>query len=98
LETGTFTTFFKFPAIKQLAIKREDESGFVIRPDHRTQHVLIIGTSQSRQHDKSEPCPNEIKIGLSLVWPLRSLKQDFHLHCEYLSITRMFWQNHKDLA
>ncbi|GJT80619.1 hypothetical protein Tco_1054961 [Tanacetum coccineum] len=22
---------------------------------HQTQHVLIIGTSQSRQHDKSEP-------------------------------------------
>nr|GEZ59465.1 hypothetical protein [Tanacetum cinerariifolium] len=23
--------------------------------DYQTQHVLIIGTSQSRQHDKSEP-------------------------------------------
>ncbi|GJX66299.1 hypothetical protein Tco_0300642 [Tanacetum coccineum] len=26
------------------------------------------------------------------------IKQDFHLHCEYLSITRMFWQDLKDNA
>ncbi|GKD96646.1 hypothetical protein Tco_1380543, partial [Tanacetum coccineum] len=32
LETGTFTTIFKYPALKQLAIKRGDEYGFVIRP------------------------------------------------------------------
>ncbi|GJZ90471.1 hypothetical protein Tco_0662398 [Tanacetum coccineum] len=30
-EIGTFTTIFKFHAIKQLAIKRRDEYGFVIR-------------------------------------------------------------------
>ncbi|GKE18613.1 hypothetical protein Tco_1426190 [Tanacetum coccineum] len=32
LESGTFTTIFKYPAIKQLAIKWGDEYGFVIRP------------------------------------------------------------------
>nr|GEY19308.1 retrovirus-related Pol polyprotein from transposon TNT 1-94 [Tanacetum cinerariifolium] len=32
LEPGTFTSIFKFPALKQLAIKRWDEYGFVIRP------------------------------------------------------------------
>nr|GEV37718.1 retrovirus-related Pol polyprotein from transposon TNT 1-94 [Tanacetum cinerariifolium] len=32
LEPGTFTSIFKFPALKQLAIKRYDEYGFVIRP------------------------------------------------------------------
>nr|GEX44805.1 hypothetical protein [Tanacetum cinerariifolium] len=32
LETGTFTSTFKFPALKQIAIKRWDEYGFVIRP------------------------------------------------------------------
>nr|GEW97034.1 hypothetical protein [Tanacetum cinerariifolium] len=31
LETGTFTSIFKCPALKQLAIKRWDEYGFVIR-------------------------------------------------------------------
>ncbi|GJR50690.1 hypothetical protein Tco_1401211 [Tanacetum coccineum] len=64
LESGTFTTIFKYHASKQLAIKQGDEYGFVIRPClvrvtfesiHQTQHVLIIGTSQSRQPVKSEP-------------------------------------------
>ncbi|GJV70929.1 hypothetical protein Tco_1490924 [Tanacetum coccineum] len=32
LESGTFTSIFKYPALKQLAIKRGDEYGFVIRP------------------------------------------------------------------
>nr|GEX34227.1 hypothetical protein [Tanacetum cinerariifolium] len=32
LETGTFTSIFKYPALKQLAIKRRDEYGFVFRP------------------------------------------------------------------
>nr|GEX05437.1 hypothetical protein [Tanacetum cinerariifolium] len=32
LETGTFTSIFKCPALKQLAIKRWDEYGFIIRP------------------------------------------------------------------
>nr|GEY44992.1 hypothetical protein [Tanacetum cinerariifolium] len=32
LEPGTFTSLLKFPAIKQLAIKRWDEYGFVIHP------------------------------------------------------------------
>nr|GEY08340.1 hypothetical protein [Tanacetum cinerariifolium] len=32
LEPGTFTSIFKFPALKQLAIKQWDEYGFVIRP------------------------------------------------------------------
>nr|GEZ91514.1 hypothetical protein [Tanacetum cinerariifolium] len=32
LEPGTFTSIFKFPALKQLAIKRWDEYGFVIHP------------------------------------------------------------------
>nr|GEW97299.1 hypothetical protein [Tanacetum cinerariifolium] len=31
LETGTFTSIFKCPALKQLAIKRWDEYGLVIR-------------------------------------------------------------------
>nr|GEV31394.1 DNA mismatch repair protein MSH6 [Tanacetum cinerariifolium] len=52
------------PEIKQLAIKLVDEYDFVIRPCligltfgsiHRTQLVLIIEASQSREHDKSEP-------------------------------------------
>nr|GFB33789.1 zinc finger, CCHC-type [Tanacetum cinerariifolium] len=30
--TGTFTSIFKYPALKQLAIKQGDEYGFVIRP------------------------------------------------------------------
>ncbi|GKE05032.1 hypothetical protein Tco_1397050 [Tanacetum coccineum] len=39
-----------------------------------------------------------------LHWPFSLSKRlkvdnmDFHLHGEYLSITRMFWQNHKDNA
>ncbi|GJR33297.1 reverse transcriptase domain-containing protein [Tanacetum coccineum] len=37
---------------------------------HRTQHVLIIGTSQSRQHDKSEP----------LIANLQSLDQEDNLY------------------
>ncbi|GJR42801.1 hypothetical protein Tco_1310904 [Tanacetum coccineum] len=32
LEPGTSMTIFKYPALKQLAIKRGDEYGFVIRP------------------------------------------------------------------
>ncbi|GKA57452.1 uncharacterized mitochondrial protein-like protein [Tanacetum coccineum] len=65
-----FTSIFKYPALKQLAIKRGDEYSFVIRPClvgvtfkslrgstcdqiHQTQHVLIIGTSQS--HSSSKP-------------------------------------------
>ncbi|GJV62137.1 hypothetical protein Tco_1468237, partial [Tanacetum coccineum] len=32
LESGTFTSIFKYPALKQLAIKQRDEYGFVIRP------------------------------------------------------------------
>nr|GEV85196.1 hypothetical protein [Tanacetum cinerariifolium] len=32
LESGTFTSIFKYPALKQLAIKWEDEYGIVIRP------------------------------------------------------------------
>ncbi|GKB51987.1 hypothetical protein Tco_0902740 [Tanacetum coccineum] len=48
--------------------------------------VLITETSQSRQHVTYQ----ELVCG----W----LKQDFHLHCEYLSITRMFWQDLKDNA
>nr|GEZ04979.1 hypothetical protein [Tanacetum cinerariifolium] len=32
LESGTFTSIFKYPALKQLPIKRWDEYGFVIRP------------------------------------------------------------------
>ncbi|GJZ81045.1 hypothetical protein Tco_0646039 [Tanacetum coccineum] len=32
LESGTSTSIFKYPALKQLAIKRGDEYGFVIRP------------------------------------------------------------------
>nr|GEU57974.1 hypothetical protein [Tanacetum cinerariifolium] len=32
LETGTYTSIFKCPALKLLAIKRWDEHGFVIRP------------------------------------------------------------------
>ncbi|GJT74021.1 retrovirus-related pol polyprotein from transposon TNT 1-94 [Tanacetum coccineum] len=28
----------------------------------------------------------------------QSRQHGFHLHCEYISITRMFWQNHKDNA
>ncbi|GKD23096.1 zf-CCHC domain-containing protein [Tanacetum coccineum] len=32
LESGTFTSIFKYPVLKQLAIKRGDEYGFVIRP------------------------------------------------------------------
>nr|GEW50142.1 DNA-directed DNA polymerase [Tanacetum cinerariifolium] len=64
LETGNFTSIFKHLALKQLAIKRRDEYGFVIRSClvgvtcesiHQTQRVLIIKTSQSRHHDKSEP-------------------------------------------
>ncbi|GJZ15652.1 hypothetical protein Tco_0551329 [Tanacetum coccineum] len=31
LESGTFTSIFKYPALKQLAIKRGDEYGFFIR-------------------------------------------------------------------
>ncbi|GKB39727.1 hypothetical protein Tco_0884669 [Tanacetum coccineum] len=43
--------------IKQLAIKSVDEYGFVIRPDlgfAAVLAVLVTGTSQSRQHGKSE--------------------------------------------
>ncbi|GJZ08167.1 hypothetical protein Tco_0542450 [Tanacetum coccineum] len=29
---------------------------------------------------------------------LKADNTDFHLHCEYLSITRMFWQDLKDNA
>ncbi|GJU66266.1 MAK10-like protein [Tanacetum coccineum] len=32
LESGTSTSIFKYPALKQLAIKRGGEYGFVIRP------------------------------------------------------------------
>ncbi|GJR96351.1 hypothetical protein Tco_0268525 [Tanacetum coccineum] len=32
LESGTFTSIFKYLALKQLAIKQGDEYGFVIRP------------------------------------------------------------------
>ncbi|GKA37224.1 putative reverse transcriptase domain-containing protein [Tanacetum coccineum] len=54
------------PKIKQLAINRVDEYGFVIRPDlvrltsgsvgpfYNINTVLVIRTSQSRQHGKSE--------------------------------------------
>ncbi|GJW59482.1 hypothetical protein Tco_0108817 [Tanacetum coccineum] len=85
--------------------------------------VLITGTSQSRQHGKSES--NSYYLSdlvfnsftrpklISSYHKLDSyrilqvtyqelvccwLKQDFHLHCEYLSITRMFWQDLKDNA
>ena len=27
-----------------------------------------------------------------------SLQKDFHLHCEYLRVTQMFWQYHEDNA
>nr|GEW30521.1 hypothetical protein [Tanacetum cinerariifolium] len=40
LEPGTFTSVFKFPALKQLAIKRWDEYGFVIRPGLRPGFLL----------------------------------------------------------
>nr|GEX82510.1 hypothetical protein [Tanacetum cinerariifolium] len=60
LELDTFTSIFKFHALKQLAIKRA-----IV-----TYHELVG------------------------YW----LKKDFHLHCEYLSITRMLWQDHKDNA
>ncbi|GJZ62576.1 hypothetical protein Tco_0618713, partial [Tanacetum coccineum] len=62
---GTFTTIFKFPAINQLAISswgtnmalsfRPCLVGVTFESIHQTQHVLITRTSQSRQHDKSEP-------------------------------------------
>nr|GEX02384.1 hypothetical protein [Tanacetum cinerariifolium] len=72
---GTFTSIFKYPALKQLAIKQGGEYGFVIRPClvgvtyesvridlFITQHVLIIKTSQRRQHDKSEPVPGAAPV------------------------------------
>ncbi|GJR29489.1 hypothetical protein Tco_1105721 [Tanacetum coccineum] len=51
--------------------------------------VLITGTSQSRQHDLARHLQELVYVGS---------RQDFHLHCEYLSITQMFWQDLKDNA
>ncbi|GKC26499.1 hypothetical protein Tco_1033793 [Tanacetum coccineum] len=60
------------PEIKQLTIKLVGEHGFVIRPsigssnvqpsDVPYLHVLCIGMSQSRQHDKSESVLRNLKI------------------------------------
>ncbi|GKG16574.1 hypothetical protein Tco_0361531, partial [Tanacetum coccineum] len=38
----------------------------------------------------------QLRYPISLPKRLKADNTDFYLHCEYLSITRMFWQNHKD--
>ncbi|GKA17350.1 hypothetical protein Tco_0697187 [Tanacetum coccineum] len=97
--------------IKQLAIKRVDEYGFVIRfpaqsvgssntdvLDLPCLLVLITGTSQSRQHvdtslihieSHKSPTKSLFDVGSSRI-------SIFTMNT--LSITRMFWQNHKDNA
>nr|GEY83539.1 hypothetical protein [Tanacetum cinerariifolium] len=76
LEPGTFTSILMFPTLKQLAIKRWDEYGFVIRP-------VVTSLIQIETYHELVGC-----------W----LKQDFHLHREYLNITQMLWKDHKDNA
>ncbi|GJS16045.1 hypothetical protein Tco_0410517 [Tanacetum coccineum] len=60
--------------------------------------VLITGTSQSRQHVSTslihiESCKSPTKSLFVLL-----AQADFHLHCNNLNITRMFWQDLKDNA
>ncbi|GJV64129.1 hypothetical protein Tco_1474957 [Tanacetum coccineum] len=86
------------PEIKQLAIKRVDEYGFVIRPpkcvglltpdllDYRACLFSITGTSQS---NNTSPTKSLFDAGSSRI-------SIFTVNT--LSITRMFWHNHKDNA
>ncbi|GJU15182.1 hypothetical protein Tco_1143148 [Tanacetum coccineum] len=58
--------------------------------------VLITGTSQSRQYVNTSS--NHIEFLPSPTMSCLMLLKRLHLHCEYLSITQMFWQDLKDNA
>ncbi|GKA64260.1 hypothetical protein Tco_0763866, partial [Tanacetum coccineum] len=112
------------PEIKQLAIKRVDEYGFIQRIsltgfpaqsvgssntdvlDLPCLLVLITGTSQSRQHESHHrffPVDTSLIHIESRKSPTKSLfdvgsSRISIFTVNTLSITRMFWQDHKDNA
>ncbi|GJY92317.1 hypothetical protein Tco_0508099 [Tanacetum coccineum] len=66
--------------------------------------LLLQGTSLMKQEKEYRIHMNLLDRVLQLYQPfllperLKADNTDFHLHCEYLSITRIFWKDLKDNA
>nr|GFA76613.1 hypothetical protein [Tanacetum cinerariifolium] len=77
---------------------RPYKSFFIQAPSYETSPFLKSSVVKTSYRAPWVPTVNRIAqvtyYELVGYW----LKKDFHLHCEYLSITQMFWQDHKDNA